>query len=865
MDTSDKTYTKDEILRILGVRIKQKKTFSYVDDGITELGGSVFSEIVQNLSIVNKKDLYDFLDVKIASSAQQIEKRRQELYTINSNNANKDTKVTATGKLLGHVSSVLGNDMQRKQYNKALDNLVFKEVFQKIDQAFLASKIITPEQYKILLEDCSKKNISKDKAEYYIFHYCEKKGMTVVEPKDNDFVNQKTCRICSTSNLPQATVCKNCAFPLVVVCPKCSRKSNDPNELKCTQCGFSIGDMPNAENMVIQANKAFTIGNLEVAEKYIGQAELYWSTYPPIQDLKDKIRQEQNAISNKLKKVEEYRNNKEYVSLLAFLKNLNIKNPQLSLYENEAEISMGKAREILSKANSVTDKASRLDMYMQALSICADLEEVKRELKLTPPQMPENLQLDVVGKTVRLSWIKLPSKYIGYTIIRKENGMPRNYSDGEIVAKITDSRYDDTNVPTGISYYYAVFSHCGEVYSTQGSIVGPIMTIEDINLSQIKYSIQKTQINFSYPFPPHAKKIAFYRNDELVKVLHDENFTDTELTPGVKYTYKFIVLYEDCLGKELASRGVSLELTPTVPPEPIKKLSIQKEGENVVLSWTQESKSADIRILQTTKPISKPIGTILSIGELEKTGKLFTPSTSSTIVIPLLAGILKSYYSVWSVWGNNGTAIGGIEIEHIDVPDVTQLKAYISSGKVYVEWNWPSGCNQVKVSYSNNSFEDKYKISKSYPHELYQKQQAFVISPVVNKDYFIEVQTQRYDGKQEILSFGVRTILTNSDPMTIKYELKISTFLMKKMSVNIQNNTNTPLPELVLVSCYGHIPARREDGEVIHIVPQGTKAGSVNLSIDHMRKNYYGRLFITDQSLKNIKIITPGKDKLKLF
>ena len=213
-------YTENEILKILGARIKQKKVFKYADDGVKELELSLFKDIVKNLEVIGKKDLYDFLGLKKTSSSKELEARRVIIYTNNSKNANKDSAVTATGILCGLCKSIFSDEEKRKSYNKTLDNIVFADIKSKIDSATGTIKIINPDQYKILLSDCAAKGINKDKAEFIIYTYCESKKITIIESSDSSFQNTVSCRICATSNDLQAIVCKTCAFPLIVTCPK---------------------------------------------------------------------------------------------------------------------------------------------------------------------------------------------------------------------------------------------------------------------------------------------------------------------------------------------------------------------------------------------------------------------------------------------------------------------------------------------------------------------------------------------------------------------------------------------------------------------------------------------------------------------
>lgn len=855
-------YSKADILKILGARIKQKKTFSYVDDGISELDRSLFKDIAANLEAVKKNDLYDFLGLKATSSLQEIEAKRMLIHTENKNTMTKDAKVTATGKLCGHVSTVFGSETKRKSYHKSLENLVFTDIYNKIQLATQANKIINPDQYKILLEDCTKKRIAKNKAEYYIFKYCEQRKVIIIEPNDGGFANQVTCRICAASNSPQATVCMVCAFPLTVTCPNCGKTSSDHKELKCTQCGFSIGDMPNAEIMVIQADKSLAMGDLTSASKYLAQAESYWKTYPGIANLKDKLNKEQSRIDAFIRQINEHKKGKRYVTIVGLLKNSKLDNAIINIHKTEAESVINSAKTVMNKIRMASNPTEKLEICMQALSLCADLDEARKELVLNPPQSPTNLKVNVVGKTFRLSWNKLPSGFLQYSIVRKINGIPQNHSDGEVIADIADSHYDDVNIVPGLSYYFALYGKCGDIYSKSRATFGPVIVVEEINASLLNYTLYEKQINFTCKFPSNAKYIDIYRDGNLIKTITEVNFVDSNLITDRQYTYKFVAVFEDCLGNKYHSKGIELQLRPTAPPKPITSLEFKKEAGNIILSWnTKETNASNIRILNSGSKLNRTAGTLISVRDLEQLGKLFTPALPAQAILPLNNNV-KNYFSIWTFCGGN--VMFGSEIEAVNIPEVSDLKAYISAGKLYVEWNWPNNSDQARVSYSNNSFDEAHKIIKNYPRELYNKKQAFVIETISDKDYFIEVQTQKFDGNQEILSSGSRVILRNSDQMTINYSLKVSSF-RKKLVLIVENDTRKPLPELVLVSAPNRMPARKEDGTIIHVIPEGTACGRYILPPDNIRKNHFARLFLSDISIRNISIITPGIEQLKLY
>jgi len=711
-------YSKADILKILGARIKQKRAFSYVDDGVQELERSTFNNIVSNLETVNKIDLYDFLGLKPTSSAQEIETNRKKIYNDNSSNTNITPQKTATGDLCGLVSSVLGDENKRKSYHKSLDNLVFTDIFAKIDQATLTNKIINPDQYKILLDDCAKKRIAKDKAEYYIFKHCEKKNVVIVEPSGSDFADQVTCRICSASNTPQSTVCKECAFPLVVACPGCGRKSSDPKELKCTQCGFSFGDMPNAETELIQVEKALITGNFNEAKSHLAKAESFWKTYPKIADFKKRLNDIQTEIDTSVKKLDDYKKEKKYCTLKDFINRQKISALIAAPYIAEADNAINKAKAECAKANTQSNPSAKLEMFLQALLICADLKEAEDELAKNPPQTPANFKVAAAGKKIQLSWERLPSNSIQYSIVRKEDGKPANHTDGTVIASnLANSNYDDIKIEPGRSYYYAVYSHCASIYSKVGAVnAEPVIVIQEIE--NIVAVPSDKEINFTFTLPDNARKKAeaeIYRDGNLIKTVSGGVFTDSGLVTEKQYNYKFVAVFTDCLNKKHHSAGIQTQVTPTSPPKPVAlKVDEAKSDKNVqIITWAPPAKGTVVLYLCDQKQKFLD-GQTIDVKSF--TGKFTNPGTANnTVRVDLNFHGIKYLYPVT---GSSGIYVVGTPLS-IQSTQPVAAAFNLQGQQIDLKWEWNSNVQAVEIMSQVDQNKGSWKLIQSSQEPAY--------------------------------------------------------------------------------------------------------------------------------------------------
>jgi len=179
-------FSKEEILSIIGATIKKKKEFKYTETSTgRELDPTCFKRFLKDLATVEKRDLYDFLCVPANAPSSLIKQICDEKYAENQKRLANYERVTIDN-LVMHCKTLLLDAGKRADYDFTCANQVFADVRQKIE--IIASgtdRIIHPEQYKALLEECTKKGMSYDKAEYMIYKTAEQYKVTIIEPAYN--------------------------------------------------------------------------------------------------------------------------------------------------------------------------------------------------------------------------------------------------------------------------------------------------------------------------------------------------------------------------------------------------------------------------------------------------------------------------------------------------------------------------------------------------------------------------------------------------------------------------------------------------------------------------------------------------------
>lgn len=150
-----------------------------------QIDRSIEKSIRENLKIVDKVSLYDFLDLHESTDLETIrttavEKKKQLAHT-----GKKDAGVTAGNILAGHCVNIFKNEESRIAYDISLAKHRLAELDSDIDISGFNNKI-RPEYYEILLQKAIDFGMEKQEAERYIKDYCKRKNWRVEQPKSKN-------------------------------------------------------------------------------------------------------------------------------------------------------------------------------------------------------------------------------------------------------------------------------------------------------------------------------------------------------------------------------------------------------------------------------------------------------------------------------------------------------------------------------------------------------------------------------------------------------------------------------------------------------------------------------------------------------
>ncbi|MHC1690661.1 MAG: hypothetical protein AB9833_07490 [Bacteroidales bacterium] len=872
-----KDFTEEQALKILKARIK-KEEITYKDDGIQLLDESVMKKIRTDLNIVNKKDLFDYLSLTPTSSCTLLVQKANEIYNSSSRNPNKTAEITVTNNLAASCQTYFKDENIKKRYQKSIEFESFSEINELIDLA-ANDKIIDASEFQNIILKCTEKGIQIDRAEYYISEYCKKKSFALIKVENPEYKKQVQCAVCHHLNDPSANNCGNCASPLKVICPKCSHLANSIDNA-CVKCGFQIGDMPNAIYLIRDANVELSKGNFELADKYIKEADFYWPGNQSLVELQERINKTVSKSQIIIADIDRLLSERKFATAqikVNELQSINKSHKNISIYEKQINGHILAADNFCKKAKSETNNDRKLDLFLSALEECADFNDAIIGSSSLPIEPPTGLKITKNKKMIGLQWIAPSSKRaLKYRIIRKENSKPSGFSDGEILAEIPNLVYEDFGVISGKSYYYSVYSVRGNSFSNVAETQGPIIIAEDIK-GLIAISGDST-LSFSWEVSYLAKRIEIFRSENNSNIKYGEGqkivspsknkFTDSNLINDKEYFYSIYSIYEDCTGKEYISEGIRISSIPSSPPSPVSDLIYFVSNKRVNLKWTNPNKG-NVQIMRSQNSINHSVGSVLSFNEVQSFGNFLSNNSNSSAFfdIDFQGQIILTPFTI-----HNNNAILGKEISITSVEEVRNIKSQLSGGKLYLEWDWPAGCDLVQIKYSHDGFPNSGKINNptsiNFTKDQYNHNSGYVINQPSNKDYYFTIYTCSKVSGKDFLSNGVNELVVNSEIIDINYRVIGSSWLNKNVSIELRcDRSNLAIPEIIIIKKYSGLPIDEKDGICILNIRNQVINRTLKIEIPtkHIARGYFVSIYFADsENYKRFKLQKPRREELEL-
>ena len=172
--------SEDNIVR--RIRCVIKKNASPLRDRPEPLEKSTEKLIEDNLKLVGKSSLYDFLDVLPSADLSILQERAHDKEIEIRKIGQKDARTTAGGTLAGHCIFIFKSEENRSAYDRSLTLSRLKELEADMDITGISKKIHA-EYFSILMKNALKLGMDIDEARLHIEGYLRKRNRKIEKPK----------------------------------------------------------------------------------------------------------------------------------------------------------------------------------------------------------------------------------------------------------------------------------------------------------------------------------------------------------------------------------------------------------------------------------------------------------------------------------------------------------------------------------------------------------------------------------------------------------------------------------------------------------------------------------------------------------
>ncbi|MBF0224970.1 MAG: DUF1566 domain-containing protein [Desulfobacterales bacterium] len=183
--------TEDEIVRLAKLHIISEeevrsrvtcpieKTAKGISSKVKPLDKALEKGISENLRIIGKASLYDFLDMSPSSSIEILQRaskeRESEILKVRS----KDANITASGILAGHCIAIFKSEETKASYDITIASYHYTELNTVIDVAGMDGKIRS-EYLSELIKTGLELGMDEEEAKDYIIDYAKQKGWEII-------------------------------------------------------------------------------------------------------------------------------------------------------------------------------------------------------------------------------------------------------------------------------------------------------------------------------------------------------------------------------------------------------------------------------------------------------------------------------------------------------------------------------------------------------------------------------------------------------------------------------------------------------------------------------------------------------------
>ena len=382
------------------------------------------------LRMIGQPDLYAALravvpDIDEESPAERLLEAADELYRKARNTANKRRpEVGAMQNLAGLASRIFGSPDLRRRHDASMRLRALDVLVDRYESGMEIAQAIDSAQFERFLAEAAAKGIDIDVARGDLIARFRKRGWPVEMPSSSAEARLRAevrCPRCSRLNDPDAAYCAGCSRALRGPCPRCGAVVT-ATQRACSACGFPVGERDYVEHLAEQAESRLSRGDVSGADECAAEAGLLWAVPADrCDDLSDRLRAVRARIEERrtmqrglLDQVHPLMEARRFQAAALLLREAVGTHPDLAGLLAQCEDAIGKSRRRYRDAQAAGLAGERrAELYDEALNLCADNDDARRELSLVPlsPAIPGPVSAQgdppPDGMGIFLHWVEL--------------------------------------------------------------------------------------------------------------------------------------------------------------------------------------------------------------------------------------------------------------------------------------------------------------------------------------------------------------------------------------------------------------------------------------------------------------------------
>lgn len=859
------------------------------------LDASLFATLQEDLLALlpPKKDLYDFFEKHERTSRKELleeanaAKKRIQLFT------HKTPEITQKKGIIERAQRLFASDEEHAKYQRRLHQARLDGLFKQYEQALHSSseKRLTSAQVSTFLTQAGKEGWSLAQAWTSLQkRAAEASPRWILDPPTISVdSSQQRCGTCGASSSPEATHCQECRSALRLPCPEC-RQQVASDDAACA-CGFALGNRFEVEKLLTRCREQLAHQYLAEASASLQTAARMWQPRRPdahlqaIHELQASVRELEQARLEQVQHLEELLKRRSFSAARVLLAR------QAALFgESEREgytrlieQALARAQALLHQARAQQTHEQKIALCVQALRLCADLQEARDLLASLPPAAPQALQGQVHGTLINLHWEPSATQNVHYCVIRKQGSQPLSPDDGERLESVSGCIFADTEPETGVPLFYAVFAMLEEVFSREAArLQGPLLVPGEVN--DVRVQVDSQRVTLSWHAPAHLADLWITRTERRAPVSPNDGLrlpspdlqgvVDQAVENEHLYYYTIYCQFQGYAGQVVTSHGVTIQARPQAPPRMISDLEISSQktasGYELTLRWTAPPKG-EVAILKSREPLPFQPGEVLARTHLERYGSSLPLRPLTTTCSDRWERTGIAYYTPVVLFQEN--AYLGQSQRYAVIEDVGDLRTEHRTTGLRLSWVWPPRCQEVRVAYASEGWPpmEPYDQLLRVTRASYEQKGYLEIQAPGNRECYLIVAAFIEQNGTAILGSGVRKKVAPGNLLTLTYEIKQPRTLFgpKKRCVQITVHGSGFLPALVLTYRQGRVPLGKKDSQTwMQVSGRAVTDGEIlELELPHKQvpPAAFGKLLLADDALYGmVTIHHPGEEKVRL-